>query len=183
MEALVFVLWQLLACSKIIGKFQIKNRQSLFTFYLSSSFNLTRFFDNFFSNFSTHWNVEDRERCLKWCSMRLNEGFNGRPDKKDDTCYTFWVGATLKLLNDDKEETSFANAEILHCLDFVLSTQDGITGGLAKWPELSPDPLHTYLGLAGLALVPFAGLRPVDPQLNITKRARAFVDNLHNQSS
>ena len=36
MEALVFVLWQLLACSKIIGKFQIKNRQSLFTFCLSS---------------------------------------------------------------------------------------------------------------------------------------------------
>ena len=112
--------------------------------------------------------------------MRLNEGFNGRPDKKDDTCYTFWVGATLKLLN---EEPPFANAQILHCLDFVLSTQDGITGGLAKWPEISPDPLHTYLGLAGLALAPFAGLRPVDPQLNITKRARAFVDNLHDQSS
>ena len=51
--------------------------------------------------------------------MRLNEGFNGRPDKKDDTCYTFWVGATLKLLNDE-QENSFANAEILHCLDFVL---------------------------------------------------------------
>ena len=111
--------------------------------------------------------------------MRLNEGFNGRPDKKDDTCYTFWVGATLKLLNEDHP---FANAQILRCLDFVLSTQDGITGGLAKWPEISPDPLHTYLGLAGLALAPYAGLRPVDPQLNITKRARAFVDNLHNLS-
>ena len=164
------MLWLLLVCSKITGKIQ-KNLKLNLEFKIAVLIS------------STHWSVEDRERCLKWCSMRLNEGFNGRPDKKDDTCYTFWVGATLKLLNDDKEETSFANAEILHCLDFVLSTQDGITGGLAKWPELSPDPLHTYLGLAGLALAPFAGLRPVDPQLNITKRARAFVDNLHDQSS
>ena len=110
--------------------------------------------------------------------MRLREGFNGRPDKKDDTCYTFWVGATIKLLSEDKDE-QIANTQILHCIEFVLSTQDGITGGLAKWPDISPDPLHTYLGLAGLALAPYPGLRPVDPQLNITKRARAFVENLH----
>ena len=72
--------------------------------------------------------------------------------------------------------------DIMYCLDFILSTQDGITGGLAKLPDCPPDPLHTYLGLSGLALVPFSELRPVDPELNITKRARDFLRTLHHKS-
>ena len=57
-----------------------------------------------------------------------------------------------------------------------------ISGGLAKWPENMPDPMHTYLGLAGLSIASYSDLRPIDPELNITKRARAFLTTLHNKS-
>ena len=50
-----------------------------------------------------------------------------------------------------------------------------ISGGLAKWPENMPDPMHTYLGLAGLSIASYSDLRPIDPELNITKRARASL--------
>ncbi len=42
---------------------------------------------------------------------------------------------------------------------------------MAKWKDNSPDPLHTYMGLAGLSLGGFAGLEELAPAYNITKRA------------
>jgi geranylgeranyl transferase type-1 subunit beta len=29
---------------------------------------------------------------------------------------------------------------------YILSTQDPIVGGLSKWADTSPDPMHTYMG-------------------------------------
>ena len=89
------------------------------------------------------------------------------------------AGGALKLL---APSDNFVNNQILHCVNYVLSTQDGITGGLAKWPENMPDPMHTYLGLAGLSIASYSDLLPVDPELNITKRARAFLTTLYNKS-
>jgi geranylgeranyl transferase type-1 subunit beta len=105
-------------------------------------------------------------------------GFQGRPNKQDDTCYTFWIGAALRLLSPD---TALVTAQLDHCIPYILSTQDGITGGLAKWPNQSPDPLHTYLGLAGMALGSSisAELEPVDPALNITLRAKNYLDSIY----
>lgn len=127
-----------------------------------------------------HLDQSLKDKCRKWCVMRLNESaFNGRPNKREDTCYTFWMGGALKLLNPDED---FVNQQILNCVPYVLSAQDGIVGGLAKWadePDISPDPLHTYLGLAGLALVPSLDLQQVDPELNITLRAKKQLKLLH----
>ena len=127
-----------------------------------------------------------KEKCLKWLSFRLDSGFQGRPNKQDDTCYTWWVGGALKLLNgctSPTENNNFVMEQIQHCIPYVLSTQDPITGGLAKWPDLTPDPLHSYLGLSGLGLGNYPELRPVDAELNITLRARQFLDQLHNKKS
>jgi geranylgeranyl transferase type-1 subunit beta len=33
-----------------------------------------------------------------WCIFRQQSGFQGRPNKPVDTCYSFWVGATLKVI-------------------------------------------------------------------------------------
>jgi geranylgeranyl transferase type-1 subunit beta len=33
-------------------------------------------------------------RIRRWC-MRQQNGFHDRPNKSADTCYSFWVGATL----------------------------------------------------------------------------------------
>ncbi|KAJ3295839.1 Geranylgeranyl transferase type-1 subunit beta [Borealophlyctis nickersoniae] len=41
----------------------------------------------------------DREPTVRWLLSRQRCGFHGRPDKPDDTCYAFWVGASLEMLD------------------------------------------------------------------------------------
>lgn len=38
------------------------------------------------------------DRIRRWCIMRQQSGFHGRPNKPVDTCYSFWVGATLEVM-------------------------------------------------------------------------------------
>ena len=33
-----------------------------------------------------------RSQLVRWLVNRQRQGLNGRPDKDDDTCYTFWIG-------------------------------------------------------------------------------------------
>ncbi|XP_068422727.1 geranylgeranyl transferase type-1 subunit beta [Clinocottus analis] len=112
------------------------------------------------------------DRIRRWCIMRQQSGFHGRPNKPVDTCYSFWVGATLELL-DVFQYTNFDKNR-----SFILSTQDRLVGGFAKWPDSHPDPLHAYLGLCGLSLIGEPGLRKVHPALNITQRAFQHVQQL-----
>ena len=72
--------------------------------------------------------------------MRQDGGFHGRPGKPSDTCYSFWIGATLQMLGVSHLSDSEENRA------FVLSTQVPITGGFAKFNYSRADPLHTYLG-------------------------------------
>ena len=37
------------------------------------------------------------ERLKRWCLRRQHTGFQGRPNKPVDTCYSFWVGASLEV--------------------------------------------------------------------------------------
>ncbi|XP_071965116.1 geranylgeranyl transferase type-1 subunit beta-like [Antedon mediterranea] len=110
------------------------------------------------------------EKLKRWCIQRQQSGFQGRPNKPVDTCYSFWVGATLKLL------------DMFHLIDancnrtYILSTQDESMGGFSKWPQYHPDALHAYFGVCGLSLMSESGVRPVHAALNISQRA---VDHLH----
>lgn len=125
----------------------------------------------------------------RWLCFRQANGFQGRANKPVDCCYTFWVGASLKLLE------AFSLAQISSNVNFTLSCQNPITGGFAKWPDCHPDALHACLGLAGLSIleneitnksvedkldngesakdkgVSPLGLRPIHPPLNITQDA------------
>lgn len=38
------------------------------------------------------------ESLKRWCMLRQQSGFQGRPNKPVDTCYSFWVGGTLQVL-------------------------------------------------------------------------------------
>ncbi|KAJ3313800.1 Geranylgeranyl transferase type-1 subunit beta [Blyttiomyces sp. JEL0837] len=38
-------------------------------------------------------------QCVRWLLQRQEDGFAGRPGKPADTCYSFWVGASLKILD------------------------------------------------------------------------------------
>jgi geranylgeranyl transferase type-1 subunit beta len=105
-----------------------------------------------------------REPLLRWCLDRQLSGFQGRCNKDPDTCYSFWIGATLALLG----VTHLVHAPALRA--FSLACQQPV-GGFSKCEDAHPDLLHTYLSLAGLALLGCDGLAPLHPALNISQRA------------
>ena len=119
---------------------------------------------------------EDKlESLTAWCLNRQvpGSGYMGRPNKPEDTCYSFWVGATLAILGKlDLTDTKASRR-------FVLSTQDPVIGGMAKWIDSGVDPLHTYMGLSGLSLQGEEGVGKVDPCLNISLRAKHWLESLH----
>ncbi|PKU47320.1 hypothetical protein llap_2419 [Limosa lapponica baueri] len=42
--------------------------------------------------------------------------------------------------------------------NYILSTQDRLVGGFAKWPDSHPDALHAYFGICGLSLIGEPGI-------------------------
>ncbi|CAM9419958.1 geranylgeranyl transferase type-1 subunit beta [Lampetra fluviatilis] len=122
-----------------------------------------------------HSVLSDRQlrRIQRWSILRQQSGFNGRPNKPVDTCYSFWVGATLQLL-DIFQFTDFEKNR-----RYILSTQDNLVGGFAKWPDSHPDALHSYFGVCGLSLLGEAGLEELHPALNMTTRAFGHIVMLH----
>ncbi|KAJ8718510.1 hypothetical protein PYW08_002747 [Mythimna loreyi] len=115
------------------------------------------------------------EGLKRWLLFRQVDGFQGRPNKPVDTCYSFWVGASLKILDMLQYSNYGSNRK------YVYETQDTVVGGFSKWPDTCTDPMHTYLGLAGLSLIGESGLLEIEPTLNITKRAYEHLKSLHRQ--
>ncbi|XP_018320681.1 geranylgeranyl transferase type-1 subunit beta [Agrilus planipennis] len=114
---------------------------------------------------------------IRWLVFRQQSGFQGRPNKPVDTCYSFWVGGALKILG------------VYDLIDFqenytsVILTQSKIMGGFAKWVGLNGDPLHSYLGLAGLTFMKLekCQLNQVVPELNITVNAFQQLKVIHDK--
>jgi len=116
---------------------------------------------------------KQKDTLVRWCLMRQISGFQGRPNKAVDTCYSFWVVATLKLLGADIFVDRKSNRE------FLLATQDGIKGGFGKWIDSGSDLLHTYFGIAGLAALNEFDLEPTNVALNITQRSFEHLRTIH----
>lgn len=55
--------------------------------------------------------------------------------------------------------------------NYILDTQDTLSGGFSKWPASTTDPFHTYFGLCGLSFLKEPGLAEVMPSLNITMKS------------
>nr|CAI5848523.1 unnamed protein product [Callosobruchus analis] len=99
----------------------------------------------------------------RWLLFRFDGGFNGRPNKPVDTCYSFWTGGALKILD---------------AYDFIQQENNHQRGGFAKWINCVPDPMHSYLGLAGLSLMEFDGLNEMFSDLNVTKPTHDFLEDV-----
>ena len=103
--------------------------------------------------------IVDRERLAAWLSERQlpNGGLNGRPEKLEDVCYSWWVLSSIAMLGK------------LHWIDgsrltaFILRCQDQDQGGIADRPGDMVDVFHTVFGVAGLSLLGHPGLVEVDP--------------------
>lgn len=92
--------------------------------------------------------VVDMDMLSWWLSERQlpNGGLNGRPQKLEDVCYSFWVLSSLSMLN----KMDYIDANKL--TSFILSAQDDEGGGIADRPGNMVDVFHTHFGLAGLAI-------------------------------
>ncbi|MCJ1364264.1 hypothetical protein MMC16_003373 [Acarospora aff. strigata] len=101
----------------------------------------------------------DRDRLGAWLSERQLEsgGLNGRPQKLEDVCYSWWVVSSLAMI----EKLHWIDGKKL--VNFILKCQDPELGGIADRPGDMVDVFHTVFGIAGLSLLGFPGLKEVDP--------------------
>ena len=95
---------------------------------------------------------DERQRIIRFCVNRQTQGIHGRPCKVDDSCYTFWTGAALKIVSSEdpylsKEETLISNDDVIK---FLHACSDPIVGGVSKFPGTPPDPTHSFLALGNM---------------------------------
>src|SRR3989338_7679626 len=100
----------------------------------------------------------DRDLLGWWLAERqLPEGgLNGRPQKLPDVCYSWWVLSSLSCL----DRLGWIDRDKL--VSWILDCQDPDLGGFADRPDDAPDIYHTFFGLAGLSLLGFPNLSPID---------------------
>ena len=88
---------------------------------------------------------EWRKELIHWCVQRQVGGMQGRPNKAEDTCYSYWIGGTLQLLK------AFDLLDHKALRGFVMRCQTRM-GGFSKVIGAFPDVLHAYYSLAYLSL-------------------------------
>ncbi|KAL8953650.1 MAG: hypothetical protein Q9222_000487 [Ikaeria aurantiellina] len=125
-------------------------------------------------------------------------GLTGRCNKVADTCYTFWAGGSLALL----QSLDLLNLTALRT--YLLEKTQHRIGGFGKLPGEPPgeclalsldlyvcpsgikfseliakvDIMHSCLGLAGLAAMGEEGLKSFDAALCLSYGARQRLENL-----
>ena len=89
-------------------------------------------------------------------------GYQGRTNKDADSCYSFWIGASLSLLDQ------FNVTDVSSTKEFVLDQCQFLKahGGFCKNPESYPDLLHTFYSIAWLSMVD-SNFNKIDPRLGI----------------
>ncbi|KAG2002566.1 rab geranylgeranyltransferase, variant 2 [Coprinopsis cinerea AmutBmut pab1-1] len=103
--------------------------------------------------------VVDTDTLGWWLAERQlpNGGLNGRPEKLEDVCYSFWVLSALSII----KKVPWIDAKKLEA--FILSAQDAEGGGIADRPGDMVDVFHTLFGVAGLSILGYPGLVDLDP--------------------
>jgi geranylgeranyl transferase type-2 subunit beta len=101
----------------------------------------------------------DKDKLGRWLSERQTPGggLNGRPEKKEDVCYSWWVFSSLHII----DRAHWIDKDAL--AKFILGSQDAATGGISDRPGDMVDVWHTCFGLAGLSLLGYPGMEAVDP--------------------
>ncbi|KAI1118975.1 terpenoid cyclases/protein prenyltransferase alpha-alpha toroid [Nemania sp. NC0429] len=101
----------------------------------------------------------NQDRLGGWLSERQlpNGGLNGRPEKQEDVCYSWWVLSSLSMI----DRTHWIDREKL--IGFILRCQDTELGGISDRPGNMVDVWHTLFGLTGLSLLGYPGLDEIDP--------------------
>jgi geranylgeranyl transferase type-1 subunit beta len=119
-------------------------------------------------------------------------GFNGRCNKIADTCYLWWVGASLAVsvvpyFPKQIKLRTYCPPQILNNLPLANlesnrrylyeKTQHPI-GGFGKKVGDPPDLYHSYLGLAALSIMGDKQLKPVDSTACFSVNACRHLESL-----
>lgn len=99
-------------------------------------------------------------------------GFNGRCNKPPDTCYVWWVCASLVTLG------RLDLVDIGAAREYLLDQTQHVVGGFGKTAGDPPDIYHSYMGLATLAVMGEEGLKECDSVLCFSKDARNHAESL-----
>ena len=112
-----------------------------------------------FLSVTNQLNLINKFETGKWLAERQTHlgGFNGRPEKLPDVCYSWWVLSSMSMIGTE----SFFNKELL--IKFILECQDEELGGIGDRPGNYHDVFHTFFGLCGLSLMKYEGLKMIDP--------------------
>eukprot|EP00658_Telonema_sp_P-2_P024923 TRINITY_DN20029_c0_g1_i5.p1 TRINITY_DN20029_c0_g1~~TRINITY_DN20029_c0_g1_i5.p1 ORF type:complete len:311 (+),score=46.19 TRINITY_DN20029_c0_g1_i5:267-1199(+) len=130
--------------------------------------------------------VPRRSCLLSWLLQRQAptgngyHGFQGRPYKPPDSCYSFWIGGSLEMLG------AYNHCDVHKLVEFVGSCANKEHGGFSKLNTIThmPDILHSYMSIAGLAIAthspggPELSLLELETNLNISKRASQHMRSL-----
>lgn len=113
----------------------------------------------------------DKARLGAWLSERqiAGGGLNGRPEKKEDVCYSWWVLSSLEMIG----KTDWIDKDSL--IAFILRCQDTEGGGISDRPGDMVDVWHTLFGITGLSLLGYDGLELVDEVYCLPKSTIARV--------
>ncbi|QDS72772.1 hypothetical protein FKW77_004694 [Venturia effusa] len=99
-------------------------------------------------------------------------GFNGRCNKIADTCYSWWVGGSLAILQKPHLAQTPSNRR------YLLDKTQHTIGGFSKKQGDPPDLYHAYLGLAALALMGEQGLKKIDATACFSVDAWEWIEGL-----
>jgi geranylgeranyl transferase type-1 subunit beta len=110
-----------------------------------------------------------RKDLVHWCVSRQVGGMQGRPNKAEDTCYSYWIGGTLRLLNRQEllDENKLSR--------YVMTCQTPM-GGFGKVVGAFPDVLHSFYSMAWLSLSFHHDLKAFNCTLGICQERAAFLE-------
>ncbi|XP_043266276.1 protein farnesyltransferase subunit beta isoform X2 [Colletes gigas] len=97
---------------------------------------------------------------MRWLvnrQMSLEGGFQGRPNKPVDACYSFWQGACFPIIDETFRNLYKLNSDYWlydqkALQEFLLFCCQFFHGGMADTPGDKSDIYHTCYGLSGLSI-------------------------------
>lgn len=96
-------------------------------------------------------------------------GLQGRPEKLQDVCYSWWAVSALDLIGRKHWIDKGALSR------FILNSQDEHQGGISDRPDDMVDVFHTFFGIAALSLLGHEGLNPISPTFALPQ---SVIDDL-----
>eukprot|EP00164_Ancoracysta_twista_P001725 GFYU01002261.1.p1 GENE.GFYU01002261.1~~GFYU01002261.1.p1 ORF type:complete len:359 (+),score=48.29 GFYU01002261.1:137-1213(+) len=113
-----------------------------------------------------------KQELIRWLVNRQVGGIQGRPGKDPDSCYTWWIGSSLCILD------ALKYADVAGTEKFAYRCQHKAYGGFGKYPDVMPDILHAFFSVAGLAALNCGGLKPMDFRLAISQEAASRIPDI-----